>query len=234
MSNALSHFDQPALPLNTVDDHRLHLFYARYMEALFNAEAAGRRIQAPAAATAYMRHFVSEMQRCMAGRSPFFRTRSLRAEEKRFRRRQEGRARFPRLAATCADALLALATEERPGRAGSPARRRGATKFVERHYVNRAYGDLVALALSHGRLDWARELFKPGTRTKPSDGRRVVANYACKLADGDGVMLAYGRVTAQIREYVKKTPRPTLNAFLAYRAYKKRQPKRALIKAAGT
>ena len=103
---------------------------------------------------------------------------------------------------------------------------------MERVYVNRAFRDLDALALSHARLDWARELRNPGAPPVLSRGRRLVETYVFLLAEQDGKERELDRrkVQEQIWAYIRTAPPPTLNALASWRKPKKPGPKQ---KAAG-
>jgi hypothetical protein len=235
MSNALAglHPNAAAQAAGELSDQQIQLFFVLHVQRLFAPEHRGAPIQAREPVVEYMRRFDSKVRRCMAGQ-PSNRKRDLGRAAAHFRKRKGWRAGFPTLADACADALAALATEVRPGRAGNPHRRLGQTTILERLYVNRAFVELTDLALSHLRLDWARKLSEKSNNGRHSRGRALVLERAIKLGEADGVELSRRKVSEQIREYVKTAPLPTLNALNIRRPRRRPEPARPLFKAKGT
>ncbi len=180
--------------------------------------------------TAYKERAISELSKLLdrlTGKTPYLRRRALKRAANAFHEGRAWRGQVPKLAAIFADGFLTLAAEQVSGKAGSPKRASEASQIPERRYVNRAVDELTRLALSQQRPDWAFELLKPGYKNKASQGRRLLFNYAMKLAKADSVPLDPQKLRVQIRERAKAAP--THINFLA--RGRKRRKSRPLIKA---
>ena len=210
-----------------------HENWLRYGHTVLAMGAAAKKaalplwkvFRVPEPAGRYGARAAEEIERCMSG-APSQRRRALAREATRFAQCQGWRADIPALAESLAHALRALATHQVAGKAGSPQRALSATRIPERAYVNRAVDELVALALSQGRPDWAVELLSPGAANAPSRGRALVAHHAVRLAQRDGVQLDAARITAQIRERAKG-PIRGVNWLADLAGKRRRKPKRA-------
>jgi hypothetical protein len=206
----------------SAEDQRFWSLYAHYgLELLKRANkdrVALRKVaQVPSAIEEYVTCAVREMRKCLYGKTPYLRRRALNSAAKRFNRRQGWRGDIPNLAKNYENALRALAAEQVPGTAGNPTRTLGSSRIRERGYVNRAYHDLIHLALSQHRGDWLAELFTPARLgEKASPGRKLIFRYAIKLAQNDGVTLCPTTLREQIRERAK----PARANFLALYARK--------------
>jgi hypothetical protein len=192
----------------SAEDHRFWSFYAQHMLKLVErAEKNGmplwKSAKAPRDVAKYAMRAVNEIRKGLDAKTPYLRRRALKRAAGRFHKCQGWRGKIPKLAQDFGNALHALAADQAPGKAG---RTPGSSGIPERRYVNKAVDELTALAISQSRPDWVAELFKPGSANKASRGRKLVFNYAQKLAKKDGETLSEKKLREQIRERAKAGP----------------------------
>lgn len=180
---------------------------------------------APVNDPAFAKRLAEELRKRMRG-VPSRRWRDLEREANHLQRLKDWRGASPELAWYFEIAVRALAAEQPQWTSSGP--KLGSTRTNDlRPYVNKAYAELVALALSRRRADWVVELFKRGSVNRPSRGKALVAQRALALALEDGKEPSRSEISAQIHEYVR-TNSPPINALapIAKRYAKRVRPSR--------